>query len=82
MAERPAFTEIQLRFTAHIRDPERIPPPADVDDRRMAVYRDLLYSLRFPTFTTWAAITVSTAVVFVAGVIVFRRLEPNLAEEL
>ena len=44
MAERPAFTDIQLRFTAHIRDPDRVPPPADVDDRRMAVYRDLLYS--------------------------------------
>jgi ABC-2 type transport system permease protein len=45
-------------------------------------YRDLLYSLRFPTATTWAAMLLSTAVVLVAGVAVFRRLEPNLAEEL
>jgi hypothetical protein len=41
---RPEFQSRQLRFTAHIRDPERVPPPADVPERRMAVYRELLYN--------------------------------------
>ena len=45
-------------------------------------YRTLLYNLRFPMATTWAAMLFSTAVVLVAGITVFRRLEPNLAEEL
>lgn len=45
-------------------------------------YRALLYDLRFPMATTWAAMLFSTAVVLVAGITVFRRLEPNLAEEL
>ncbi|MGB5102678.1 MAG: putative DNA-binding domain-containing protein [Steroidobacteraceae bacterium] len=35
--------EAQLRFAAHIRDPERAAPPADVDDRRMQVYRELFF---------------------------------------
>ena len=45
MAEaRPDFQARQLAFAAHIRDPERQPPPADVEDRRMAIYRDLFYN--------------------------------------
>jgi len=43
MAERPAFQRLQYAFTAHIRDPHRNPPPAGIDERRMAVYRDLLF---------------------------------------
>ncbi len=39
-----AFQQIQKAFTAHVRDPECHPAPADVDDRRMAVYRELLYN--------------------------------------
>src|SRR5262249_43604350 len=35
---------LQYRFTAHIRDPERNPAPEGVEDRRMAIYRDLVYS--------------------------------------
>jgi len=38
------FQAHQLRFTAHIRDPERAPRPSDVPERRMAVYRELLYN--------------------------------------
>ena len=38
-----AFQDIQYRFTRHIRDPERAPAPGDIEDRRMAIYRDLLY---------------------------------------
>ena len=35
---------LQNAFTAHIRDPERQPAPAGIEDRRMAIYRDLVYS--------------------------------------
>lgn len=40
---RPEFLDVQYRFTAHMRDPERCPGPADVEDRRLNVYRDLIY---------------------------------------
>lgn len=35
---------LQYRFTAHIRDPENRPAPEGIEDRRMAIYRDLVYS--------------------------------------
>jgi hypothetical protein len=35
---------LQHAFTAHIRDPERHLAPAGIEDRRMAIYRDLVYS--------------------------------------
>ena len=38
-----AFQDIQYRFTRHIRDPENAPAPQDIEARRMAIYRDLLY---------------------------------------
>lgn len=40
----PEFVRRQYEFTAHIRDPERQPAPADVDARRMALYRELFYN--------------------------------------
>jgi hypothetical protein len=40
---RPRFQEIQYGFTRHIRDPENQPGPPDIEDRRMEIYRDLLY---------------------------------------
>jgi hypothetical protein len=43
-AEPPKFIRTQYEFAAHIRDPQRQARPADVDDRRMAVYRELFYS--------------------------------------
>lgn len=42
-APRPRFQEIQYGFTRHIRDPEHAPAPADIEDRRMEIYRGLLY---------------------------------------
>ncbi len=36
--------EQQLRFAGHIRDPERVPAPEGVEDRRMAVYRELFFN--------------------------------------
>lgn len=44
LAERSAFIQKQLEFAAHIRDPARNPRPADVEERRMAIYRDLFYN--------------------------------------
>lgn len=44
MAELPDFKQQQYKFTAHIRDPENNPLPEGVEDRRMAIYRDLLFN--------------------------------------
>jgi hypothetical protein len=41
---RPAFIEQQYAFAAHIRNPEHNPAPADIEDRRMAIYRELFYN--------------------------------------
>ena len=38
------FQALQYAFTAHIRDPENCPGPADVEDRRLGIYRELLYN--------------------------------------
>lgn len=38
------FQSQQYAFTRHIRDPEHEPAPADVEDRRMAIYRRLLFN--------------------------------------
>ena len=37
------FKEVQYQFTAHIRDPENNPAPAEIEDRRMEIYRGLFY---------------------------------------
>lgn len=44
MAATPEFTRRQFEFAAHIRDPEHQPAPAGIEDRRMAVYRELFYN--------------------------------------
>jgi hypothetical protein len=44
MANRPEFIRRQYEFAAHIRDPEHQPAPRDVEDRRMAIYRELFYN--------------------------------------
>jgi len=38
------FVQVQRAFAAHIRDPRHQPCPADVEDRRMAIYRDLFFN--------------------------------------
>lgn len=54
MAEMPGFQRRQFEFAAHIRDPQANPAPASIEDRRMAIYRDLflnnLVSLLGSTF--------------------------------
>ena len=42
--ETPGFIRKQYDFAAHIRDPQNNPPPQDVEDRRMAIYRELFYN--------------------------------------
>lgn len=45
MAERESgFLEIQRAFTAHVRNPGANPAPEDIEDRRVGVYRELLYN--------------------------------------
>lgn len=42
--DQPEFIRRQFEFAAHIRDPDNHPRPSDVEDRRMAIYRDLFYN--------------------------------------
>lgn len=42
--ELPRAQAVQYRFTAHLRDPEHAPAPPGVEDRRMGVYRELVYA--------------------------------------
>jgi len=44
VASTPEFIRRQYAFAAHIRDPEHQPAPDDVEDRRMAIYRELFYN--------------------------------------
>lgn len=40
----PEFQRQQFEFTAHIRDPEKMPAPDGIEDRRMGVYRELFFN--------------------------------------
>ncbi len=40
----PAFQRLQRQFAAHLRDPGVNAAPAGVEDRRLAVYRELFYN--------------------------------------
>lgn len=42
--EQPEFIRRQYEFAAHIRDPEHRPAPADIEDRRMGIYRELFFN--------------------------------------
>ena len=61
---------LQYQFTAHLRDPDNCPAPAGIEDRRMGIYRDLVFcnvemflSANFPVIRTlydeaaWNALT-------------------------
>lgn len=43
MTDTPAFIKQQYSFAAHIRDPQKNPPPDGIENRRIAIYRDLFY---------------------------------------
>lgn len=44
MARLPEFQRKQYEFAAHIRDPENNPAPQGIEDRRMAIYRNLFFN--------------------------------------
>ncbi len=44
MAEQRDFQDKQYSFAAHIRDPNNTVAPVGVEDRRMAIYRDLFFN--------------------------------------
>jgi hypothetical protein len=44
MTKRAGFQDKQFAFAAHIRDPQGTPAPADIEDRRMAIYRSLFFN--------------------------------------
>lgn len=44
MDNNPGFIRQQYAFAAHIRDPDNAPAPAEIEDRRMGIYRELFYN--------------------------------------
>lgn len=44
MAEPPGFKQKLYAFAGHIRDPENVPAPEGIEERRMAVYRELFFN--------------------------------------
>lgn len=44
MATQAEFIRQQYAFAAHIRDPQQAPAPAEIEDRRMGIYRELFYN--------------------------------------
>ncbi|MCI0518299.1 MAG: putative DNA-binding domain-containing protein [Woeseiaceae bacterium] len=43
-ADRLPFQQKQIAFAAHIRDPQSVPVPPGIEDRRMAIYRELFFN--------------------------------------
>lgn len=39
-----AFQQLQLDFSAHIRDPDNVLKPEGIEDRRMGIYRELFFN--------------------------------------
>ena len=46
MAKEPPkrLLELQRRFAGHLRDPDNVPPPDGIEDRRLAIYRRLFFN--------------------------------------
>ncbi|WP_144394920.1 DNA-binding domain-containing protein [Pleionea sediminis] len=44
MASLPAFQKAQMQFAQHLRNPDKEPSPEGIEDRRMAIYRELIYN--------------------------------------
>lgn len=44
MPDQPVFQRVQYAFAAHIRDPQSNPAPEGIEDRRMAIYRELFFN--------------------------------------
>ena len=39
-----SFQQTQLLFARHLREPDLYPAPADIEDRRIGIYRELIYN--------------------------------------
>ncbi len=46
------FQDKQYAFAAHLRDPENVPAPEGIEDRRMAIYRELFFNNLFSLLGT------------------------------
>ncbi len=44
MSSLPKFQQVQFDFAGHLRNPEQVEKPTNIEDRRMKVYRDLFYN--------------------------------------
>ena len=44
MAELPDFRQKLYAFAGHIRDPDNVPAPEGIEERRMAIYRELFFN--------------------------------------
>ncbi len=44
MSDLPDFQQKQYALAAHIRDPENNPAPENIEDRRLAIYRELFFN--------------------------------------
>lgn len=42
--DQPNFQNVQYQFAAHIRNPQENAAPEGIEDRRMAIYRDLFFN--------------------------------------
>ena len=40
----PEFQRLQRSFAAHLRNPQRHPAPSGIEERRLAVYRQLFFN--------------------------------------
>lgn len=40
----PAFSDVQKQLADHVRDPKVNPAPVNIEDRRLAIYRDLIFN--------------------------------------
>ena len=40
----PDFRQVQREFAAHLRDPANNPAPGNIEERRLAIYRELFFN--------------------------------------
>lgn len=52
MPEKPEFQDKQYAFAAHLRDPENVAAPEGIENRRMAIYRELFFNNLFSLLGT------------------------------
>ncbi|MDH3646221.1 MAG: putative DNA-binding domain-containing protein [Gammaproteobacteria bacterium] len=44
MSDKRTFQQLQYEFAAHIRDPDHVDAPEGIENRRLAIYRELFYN--------------------------------------